>query len=306
MQSPSKQIDLSLLTIEELDQLHFDEEIYTVEKIRLTAPFSEDRHVLLKKGYENVIMIMDEKALRHGKPADAFGANKEQCRLVKKMIHKVRRQTKKNKIVFYEMGVGRGLVVNSLLEENGIYIRGCDVFLEKQLKDNPKFDFYEGTIFDALSKVDDASIDVFYSNDVLEHLLDDEINEYINLIYRKIADNGVIITFTPNRRVGPSDITRLFFPSGTKPKGFHFHEYSYFEVKKLFISHGFRSHSYILMNLCKHYIICCRCMGWLIELLRFIAESLSPWIYPIRLRRIYLYILGCQATIFGKYGNAYH
>lgn len=167
----------------------------------------------------------------------------------KKIIYKFKQQTKKNDIVFYELGVGRGLIVNSLLNEKNLSIKGCDIILGQHLKDNPQFDFYEGTFFDALNKINNESIDVFYSNDVLEHICDDEINEHINLIYRKMAKNGIIITITPHRFIGPHDSTRLFFPHGTKAKGFHFCEYSYFEVKKLFVSHGFKIYYHIIRKI---------------------------------------------------------
>jgi hypothetical protein len=301
IQNCSEMVDLSLLTIDELDRLHFDEEVSATEMIKAAPPFSEERQILMKKGYENIVKIMDEKSLKRGILLRSFGASEKECRLVKKMIRKIRQQTKKNSIVFYEMGVGRGLIVNSLLDENNLLIKGCDIVLEQGLKNNPKFYFDEGTIFDALSKIDDASIDLFYSDNVLEHILEDEIDEHINLIYRKMADNGVVITITPNCFMGPHDITRSFFPLGTKPKGFHFHEYSYFEMKKLFVSHGFKRHSYILTNLLTHrYLIACKCIGRLIEVLRFIAESLSPWIYPLILRKAILYTLGCQTIVCVK------
>jgi hypothetical protein len=236
--------------------------------------------------------------LKRGILKRSFGASEEECRLIKKIIYNLRQQTQKNNLVFYEMGVGRGFVVNSLLDDPNLSIKGCDVVLEQHLKNNTKFDFDEDIIFNALNKIDDTSIDVFYSNDVLEHICIDEINEYISLIYRKIATNGIIVTITPNRFTGPHDVTRLFLPTGTKAKGFHFHEYSYFEVKKLFVSHGFKRYSSICIL--HHYIICCKYMEWLIEIMRFISESLALWIYPIRLRGMILSMLGCHVSVFRK------
>ncbi|MDR2406486.1 MAG: class I SAM-dependent methyltransferase [Bacteroidales bacterium] len=301
IQQPSEQIDLSLLTINELDRLHFSEEVSTAEQMKSAPPFSEERYILLKKGWENVVRIADEKALKKGIVLRSFGSNEEEGLFIKKMIHKIRQQNKKKELTFYEMGVGRGFIVNFLLDENNLSIKGCDAVLEQHLKDNPKFDFEESTIFNALSKIDDASIDIFYSNDVLEHICEDEISEYISLIYRKIADNGIIITITPNCSTGPHDVTRLFFPPGTKAKGFHFHEYSYYEVKKLFVSHGFKISSCVVrFFFMRRYIICCKCIEWLIEILRFIVESFALWIYPIRLRKMIISTLGCHISIFRK------
>jgi hypothetical protein len=55
IQQPSEQIDLALLSVDELDKLHFDEEVSAVEQIQSAAPFSEERHILLKKGWGNVV-----------------------------------------------------------------------------------------------------------------------------------------------------------------------------------------------------------------------------------------------------------
>jgi hypothetical protein len=151
--------------------------------------------------------------------------------------------------------------------------------------------------------VDDNSIDIFYWNDVLEHLLEDEVAQHIDLIYRKIADNGIICTITPNRFVGPCDITKTFCPHGTKAKGFHFHEYSYFEVKKLFESHGFCTDCSILMNPFNRefYIGTTSILGIkLIDFLRTFSESIAPLLYPIILRKVILYGLGCHVTVFRK------
>ena len=245
-------IDISLLTVVELERLHFDEEVFMANKIKNTPPFSQERNNLMQRGYEFTHAIQREKGLRKNTVLYSFGAKDLYCKLIKSLVKKIKKQNRKDKIIFYEAGIGSGMIVNSLLEEDGICIKGCDVYIEQKLKENSNFDLYEGTIYDALHNVDDSSIDIFYWNDVLEHILDDEIEEYVNLIYRKIAKNGIIITLTPNRLVGPSDITKYFCPPGTKAKGFHFHEYSYHEVKKLFLAYGFKNYSSILMHLKTH------------------------------------------------------
>lgn len=50
---------------------------------------------------------------------------------------------------------------------------------------------------------------------------------------------GVILTITPNALVGPYDATRFFKPLGTKPQGFHFHEYTLEEIQLLYEKYGF-------------------------------------------------------------------
>jgi hypothetical protein len=98
--SNSEEIDLSLLTIRELEQLHFDEERYTADMIRKASPFSKERNVLMNKGYGLVNQIMHEKSLKQNKKIHAFGANKVYCQLVKKLIQNIKKQKKNNSYYF--------------------------------------------------------------------------------------------------------------------------------------------------------------------------------------------------------------
>jgi hypothetical protein len=293
----SGDIDLSTLTIEELDRLSFDEEVAAAEKIKASAPFSKERNSLIKEGYALINQIAEEKAQRRGMKISSYGANDACSRLVKRLVHKHKKQTNKDTLVFYEAGVGTGLVINALLEEKHIHIKGCDAILNENLKNNSRLDLHEGTIFDSLQETGDESIDIFYWNDVLEHILDDEINEYLKLIYHKMAYGGIIITITPNRLYGPCDVTRLFYPAGTKAKGFHFHEYTYAEVTKLFKVYGFTSFGNVVVNpITRNYLttpdVFCA--------IKWFMEKISPYIYPFLLRKILLQVSGCHVSVFKK------
>jgi uncharacterized Zn finger protein len=84
IQQPSEQIDLSVLEEDELDRLLFNEEVSTAEQFKSAAPFSEERYILIKKGWENVVKIDDERFLRRGIVNLSHGASEEECSLVKK------------------------------------------------------------------------------------------------------------------------------------------------------------------------------------------------------------------------------
>ena len=124
--STNENIDLSLLTFEELNRLQFEEEVSAAQKILATAPFSKERDMLMKKGYGIVHSIMHEKALRKNSSIDSYGAGKISFQLLKNLIGNYKKQTNKDHIVFYEAGVGMGIVINSLLENCFIQIKGCD------------------------------------------------------------------------------------------------------------------------------------------------------------------------------------
>jgi hypothetical protein len=291
-------VDLSALSDDELDRLAFDEETAAAEKIKESAPFSEARSSLYREGYALINRIAREKAQRQGSSVRSYGAKDACCRLAKKLLCRHRRQTGKEPLAFYEAGVGTGLVVKSLLGERNLRIKGCDVCMAEDLKSIPQLDLNEGTIFDSLQKVADASIDLFYWNDVLEHIPDDEIAEYLRLIYRKMSGGGIVITITPNRLYGPCDVTRLFYPAGTKAKGFHFHEYTYAEVEALFTAHGFTPSYCIAVNpINRNYIIINKLLGVWVKRL---VEKLAPAVHPFLLKRILLYVAGCHVSVFKK------
>ena len=84
--------------------------------------------------------------------------------------------------------------------------------------------------------LDSESIDVAYSNQLMEHLHPDDAEDQLKSIYRVLKKKGVYICITPNRISGPSDISWWFTDSLV---GFHLKEYSAVDLKKIFKHAGF-------------------------------------------------------------------
>lgn len=80
------------------------------------------------------------------------------------------------------------------------------------------------------------SIDVAYSNQLMEHLHPDDSNEQVQNIYTALKPGGVYICLTPSRLSGPHDISRYFDHVAT---GFHLREYTTTELIHLFKACGF-------------------------------------------------------------------
>ncbi len=80
------------------------------------------------------------------------------------------------------------------------------------------------------------SVNVVYSNQLMEHLHPDDAFEQLENIYRALAPGGVYICITPNRLSGPHDISRHFDKEAT---GFHLKEYTTRELASLFKRVGF-------------------------------------------------------------------
>lgn len=80
------------------------------------------------------------------------------------------------------------------------------------------------------------SVDVAYSNQLMEHLHPDDAAEQLESIYNALIPGGIYICITPNRLSGPHDVSKCFDEVAT---GFHLKEYTTVELISLFRKIGF-------------------------------------------------------------------
>lgn len=92
---------------------------------------------------------------------------------------------------------------------------------------------YDGYQLDSLP---DASVDIIFSYQFLEHLHPDDVPLHLDLVHRLLKPGGLYILDTPHRYSGPHDISRLF---GGKLDCFHFQEWTIGGLKKTLGNHGF-------------------------------------------------------------------
>ena len=81
------------------------------------------------------------------------------------------------------------------------------------------------------------SVDVAYSNQLMEHLHPDDAREQLQGICRALRPGGVYICITPNRLNGPHDVSKFF---DIVARGFHLKEYTIAELEALFRQVGFQ------------------------------------------------------------------
>jgi SAM-dependent methyltransferase len=86
--------------------------------------------------------------------------------------------------------------------------------------------------------LDEGSIALAYSNQLMEHLHPDDAAEQLREIFRVLRPGGRYLCVTPNRLTGPWDISRMF---ARAPRGLHLHEYSNRELAALLGEMGFGS-----------------------------------------------------------------
>ena len=85
-------------------------------------------------------------------------------------------------------------------------------------------------------RVPPNSVNVVFSNQLLEHLHPDDAVEQLRSIHAALAPGGLYVCVTPNRLYGPCDVSGYF---EDRPTGMHLHEYSAREIRALFAAQGF-------------------------------------------------------------------
>lgn len=81
-----------------------------------------------------------------------------------------------------------------------------------------------------------GSVDVVYSNQLMEHLHPDDALDQLRNIHSALRSGGRYVCITPNRLTGPHDVSKHFDEVAT---GFHLKEYTITELSKLFREVGF-------------------------------------------------------------------
>ncbi len=97
-----------------------------------------------------------------------------------------------------------------------------------------------------------GSIDVAYSDQLMEHLHPDDALDQLRNIYEALAPGGIYFCITPNRLNGPHDVSRYFDRVAT---GFHLKEYTVTELDRLFRETGFsRVRAYIRVGKLRMFV----------------------------------------------------
>jgi SAM-dependent methyltransferase len=84
--------------------------------------------------------------------------------------------------------------------------------------------------------VPEASVDVAFSDQLMEHLHPEDALEQLRNIHRCLKPGGVYVFITPNRLYGPSDISGHF---DDVARGFHLREYTLDELGSILAESGF-------------------------------------------------------------------
>jgi SAM-dependent methyltransferase len=139
-------------------------------------------------------------------------------------------------ISFLEVGPG-DCALSFQMARQARFVYGVDVSNEVTKCDRPPANFALSLSDGTSIPVAQGTIDLAYSNQLMEHLHPDDAMEQLQNIHAALAPNGRYVCITPSRLTGPHDVSRYY---DHEPRGFHLKEYSTYEMAKLFKRVGFR------------------------------------------------------------------
>jgi SAM-dependent methyltransferase len=205
---------------------------YLIEKelaSRLRAAPRAERKTLYTEVYDELFRrVPDHPQLALKRDADARGRHvAERLALLQNYLHPG--------TTYLELGPGDCSLAREIAKRvKTVY--GVDVSREIAgdvvLPDNLELIISDGSSI----PVPDNSIDLAYSDQLMEHLHPDDAAEQLRNIQRCLRPGGKYICITPNRLSGPHDVSRYFDEVAT---GFHLHEYSLAELAQMFRAAGF-------------------------------------------------------------------
>ena len=234
-------VNFDEMSVGELYELHYREEIYVAQESLKYPAFSAERGEMLGNGYKFVTELMKVRDTKEfGAPNTIFGAGLGSAKALVKLVKKTLKE--RSDALLCEIGVGAGLALRKVLDEVGspkLDIVGCDINISSDVKD-----LLEGVklsdmpAYDFVKTLPDCSIDILFSDNVFEHFCPDEAKAIYDELSKKLKPNAVLLIIIPNRCIGPFDISGKFLPMGAKSTGFHYTEMTFNEVTNLFREYG--------------------------------------------------------------------
>ncbi len=134
-----------------------------------------------------------------------------------------------------EFGCGDGLFAYSLCPDVAC-VYGIDICDQRDPR-APQPANFEMIVYDGYDPpLADGSVDVAFSDQLIEHLHPEDVRLHFETIRRLLRPGGVYVLRTPHALCGPHDVSRYFCD---QPEGFHLKEWTYGELMRLLMHLGY-------------------------------------------------------------------
>ena len=213
---------------------HYQVERELADRVRNAATWDE-RRAIFATMYDDLFARVPDHPRRAAKRADSE-AREAQIRWNLAQLKPYLRPGG----TFLEVGAGDcALAARVARDAKQVYAVDISDQVQGQLPPNVKLVITDGRSIE----VPAGSVDVAFSDQVMEHLHPEDAVVQLRNIHRALKPGGVYVCVTPNRVYGPSDVSAFF---DDEPRGFHLKEYTLREICDVFAAAGFsRSHVYI-------------------------------------------------------------
>lgn len=202
---------------------HYEIEKRIANQLRQSTP--EERKTLYTTAYDELLSKVTHHPCLTGKDS----ADELNGRVAYEMLNLA--PFLKKDYVFLEVGPG-DCAVSCEVAKSVKKVYAIDV--SKEITKNlvappPNFELIlsDGSSID----VPERSVDIAYSNQLMEHLHPEDSLKQLQNIFRALKPGGTYLCSTPNRLSGPHDISRHFDSVAT---GLHLKEYTITELDELF------------------------------------------------------------------------
>ena len=245
-------------------RVHYLAERQLADRIRATRTY-EERQAIFATMYDELFRLVPDHPRLAAKGASTASRERDiGWNLAQLEPYLVRGCT------FLEIGAG-DCALSARVARDASQVYAVDISDQHQgtLPDNVKVVLTDGRSID----VPEGSVDLAFSDQLMEHLHPDDAVEQLRNIHRALKPGGVYMCVTPNRVYGPSDISAFF---DDEPRGFHLKEYTLKEIRAIFREAGFpRSHVYVGAR------------GWFMRFPRVVLRALEAVLdlLPAKLRR---------------------
>jgi SAM-dependent methyltransferase len=227
-------------TIEQLRE-HYNIEIYLANILRNAS--AQERRNLYTTVYNELYrrVPLHPQLTRMDSPNRALKKVNDQLIILKPFLTEG--------TTFLEVGPGDcALSLEVCKYVNKVYSIDVSDEISKNIKQKQNFHFILSDGCDI--PVPKNSVDVAYSNSLIEHLHPDDAIKQLQNIYNALTLGGIYLCITPNKLGGPHDISKYFDDIAT---GFHMKEYTIFDLNSLFIRTGFKKNR-IRIGAKKYYV----------------------------------------------------
>lgn len=212
---------------------------YLVEKAiteRLKSSSREERMLIFATMYDELFSkVPDHPRLTRRQSTQLTSSiNKGKSAIVNKFINK--------SDVFIEFAPGDCRFAYKVSKQVK-YAYGIDISDQRNptdsIPDNFKLIVYDGY---SLDEIENNSIDIVFSDQLIEHLHPEDTRLHFELVYRILKENGMYVFRTPHSLTGPHDVSQYF---SYKAECFHLKEWSYTEIRRMIMDLGYSGlHTY--------------------------------------------------------------